>query len=81
MTFTWDPPEKKNQNGVIVNYTACLSHSQNEPCFQTFVTNESKWLVANLNALTKYYVRIRASTKVGHGNYSKSKVFMTNERK
>ena len=66
----------------MVSYAACVSHSENGPCFQTFsVTNERKWLVGNLNALTKYYVRVLASTKVGHGNYSKSKVFMTNERK
>ena len=28
-------------------------------------------VIRNLNASTKYYVRVLASTKVGRGNYSK----------
>ena len=29
-------------------------------------------VITNLNASTKYYVRVLASTKVGRGNYSNS---------
>jgi hypothetical protein len=79
--FAWDPPDTIKQNGVIISYTACVSHSENEPCFQTFITSETKWFVGNLNPSTKYYVRVLASTKAGGGNYSESKGFFTNGRK
>ncbi|CAB3981683.1 Receptor-type tyrosine- phosphatase delta, partial [Paramuricea clavata] len=78
LSFAWDPPHTTKQNGVIVSYTACVSHSGNGPCFQTFTTSENKWLVIDLNPLTKYYVRVLASTKVGHGNYSEGVGFFTN---
>ncbi|CAB4018844.1 tyrosine- phosphatase Lar isoform X1, partial [Paramuricea clavata] len=78
LSVIWDPPEKAKQNGVIVSYTACVSHSENGLCFQTFITRGREWLVGNLNSSTKYYVRVLASTKVGHGNYSESKGFFTN---
>ena len=35
----------------------------------------------NLNASTKYHVRVLATTKTGDGNYSESKGFFTNGRK
>ena len=35
-------------------------------------------IIGNLNASTKYYVRVLASTKVGRGNYSESKGKFTN---
>ena len=38
-------------------------------------------VIGNLNASTKYYVRVLASTKVGPGNYSKSTGRFTNESK
>ncbi|CAB4010486.1 Down syndrome cell adhesion molecule Dscam2, partial [Paramuricea clavata] len=38
LSFTWDPPEKDKQNGFIISYTACVSYSANDPCFQTFIT-------------------------------------------
>ena len=75
----WHPPEKSRRNGVIASYTACISHFENGPCFRTLTTSERDWVVGNLNALTLYYVRVLASTKVGPGNYSKSKGFFTNE--
>ena len=81
LSFAWDPPDTNKQNGVIISYTACVSHSENGPCFQIFITNERKWLVGDLNPSTKYYVRVLASTKVGHGNYSESKGFFTNGSK
>ena len=81
LSFTWDPPEKDKQNGVIISYTACVSHSENGHCFQIFTTNKREWVVRHLTASTKYYVRILASTKVGHGNYSESRGFFTNGSK
>jgi hypothetical protein len=81
LSFAWDPPDTTKQNGVIISYTACVSHSENGSCFQTFTTSERKWLVINLNPLTKYYVRVLASTKVGHGSYSESKGFFTSGSK
>jgi hypothetical protein len=81
LSFTWDPPEKDKQNGVIISYTACVSHSENGRCFQTFTTNKREWVVRHLTAPTKYYVRILASTKIGHGNYSESRGFLTNGSK
>jgi hypothetical protein len=81
LSFLWHPPQKTKQNGVIISYTACVSRSQNGPCFQKFVTSEREWLVGNLNTSTKYYVRVLASTKVGHGPYSTSEGYFTNGRK
>ncbi len=77
LSFTWDPPEKTKQNGVIINYTVCVSYSEDGRCFQTFISSKREWLVRNLNASTKYYVRALASTKVGHGSYGESKEFFS----
>ena len=81
MFFIWDPPGKTKQNGIIISYTACVSHSENGPCFQTFITSKREWLVGNFNESTKYYVRVLASTKAGHGNFSENKRFFTNGSK
>ena len=81
LSFTWDPPEKDKQNGVIISYTACVSHSENGPCLEIFITSKREWLVRNLNASTKYYVRVLASNKAGSSVYSGSKGFFTNGSK
>ena len=81
LSLAWDPPETTKQNGVIISFTACVSHSENGPYFQTFTTGKREWLVESLKASTKYYVRVFASTKVGHGDYSESKAFFTNASK
>ena len=79
--FTWHAPEKSKQNGVIISYSTCVSHSENGQCFQTFTTSERKLLVRNLNASTEYFIRVLASTKVGRGNYGESKGVFTNGSK
>ena len=81
LSFTWDPPEKDKQNGVIITYTACVSHSENGPCLEIFTTSKREWIVRNLNALTKYYVRVLAINKAGSSVYSGSKGFFTNGSK
>lgn len=81
LSFAWDPPETTKQNGVIIGYTACLSHSENGSCFQNVSRSEREWFVENLHSSTKYYIRVMASTKIGHGNYSESKMFYTDESK
>ena len=84
LTFAWDPPLKFQQNDVITSYTACVSYSENGPCFKTYtthITTEREWLVRNLNSSTKYYVRVLASIKSGSGFYSQSKGFFTNSSK
>ena len=81
LSFAWDLPEASKQNGVITNCTACVSRSENGPCIKTFITSERKWEVKNLNADTIYYIRVFASTKVGHGNYSKSRRIFTDPSK
>ncbi|XP_028405442.1 uncharacterized protein LOC114528043 [Dendronephthya gigantea] len=78
LTFVWDPPKQRKENGVILSYTACASESEDGPCFQTFVRATRKWDVRNLNASTKYYIRVLASNEGGDGNYSESKGFLTN---
>jgi hypothetical protein len=81
LSVTWKPPEKDKRNGMIVNYTVCISHEECKPCFEKHTTEEKMLVIDNLNVSTKYYVRVLASTKVGSGNYSKSKGKFTNESK
>ena len=50
----------------------CISHEENKPCFEKYTIKEKVIVIGNLNAATKYYVRVFASTKVGPGNYSES---------
>ncbi|XP_028402297.1 uncharacterized protein LOC114525264 [Dendronephthya gigantea] len=78
LSVTWDPPEEEKRNGVIISYTVCVLQSRNEPCLQTFTMGARKWVISNLNPLTKYYVRVLAITSVGQGSYSKSKEAFTN---
>ena len=78
LSLAWDAPETSKQNGVITNYTGCISDSENGSCFQTVTANKREWFLTSLKASTKYYVRILASTKVGNGNYSANREFFTN---
>jgi hypothetical protein len=81
LSVTWEPPEKDKRNGMIVIYTVCISHEESKLCFKEQTTKENMLVIASLNASTKYYVRVLASTKVGPGNYSESKGKFTNESK
>jgi hypothetical protein len=78
LSVTWDLPEKDKRNGMIVNYTVCISHEESEPCFKEQTTKENMLVIASLNASTKYYVRVFASTNVGPGPYSESEGKRTN---
>jgi hypothetical protein len=78
LSVTWKPPEKNKRNGMIVSYTVCISHEESKLCFKEQTTKEKMLVIASLNASTKYYVRVLASTKVGPGNYSESKGKFTN---
>ena len=79
--MTWEPPEKDKRNGMIVNYTVCISHEESQPCFKEYTTKEQTLVISNLNVSTKYYVRVLASTKVGRGIYSESEGKFTNGSK
>ena len=81
LSLTWDAPEKSGDNDRIISYTVCVSHSANEHCFKKYVTSDRELIVRNLNASTKYYVRVLASTKAGSSVYSKAKGFFTNGSK
>ena len=83
LSVTWEPPEEDKRNGEIVNYTVCISHEKDNPCFEEYTTKNmiTVIVIRNLNASTKYYVRVLASTKVGRGIYSKSIGKFTNEGK
>ena len=81
LSVTWEPPEKNKRNGMIVNYTVCISHKESKLCFKEQTTKEKMLVIASLNVSTKYYVRVLASTKVGPGNFSESKGKFTNESK
>ncbi|XP_028402632.1 uncharacterized protein LOC114525467 [Dendronephthya gigantea] len=78
LSVTWDPPEEEKRNGVIVNYIVCISHEETKPCFKQHTTEKMMLVIDSLNASTKYFVRVLASTKVGRGNYSKSQGIFTN---
>ena len=81
LSVTWEPPEENQRNGEIVNYTVCISHEENKPCIEEYTIEEKMIVIENLNASTKYYVRVLASTKVGPGNYSESARKFTNAGK
>ena len=81
LSVTWEPPEKDKRNGMIVNYTVCISHEESQPCFNEYTTKKKMLVISNLNVSTKYYVCVLASTKVGRGNYSESKGKFTNGSK
>jgi hypothetical protein len=82
LSFAWDPPDTTKQNGVIIGYRACFSYFENGRCYLTYHTWGRTWVVVyNLRPLTRYYVRVLASTKAGHGNYSESREFFTSESK
>ena len=81
LSVTWEPPENDKRNGIIVNYTVCISHEENKLCFKEQTTKEKMLVIGSLIDSTKYYVRVLASTKVGSGPYSKSKGKFTNGSK
>ncbi|CAB4004153.1 Receptor-type tyrosine- phosphatase delta, partial [Paramuricea clavata] len=78
LSVTWEPPEKDKRNGIIVNYTVCISHEESKPCFEEQNTKDMMLVIASLIDSTKYYVRVLASTKVGRGPYSESRGKFTN---
>ena len=81
LSVTWQPPEEKKRNGVIVNYTVCISHEVTTHCFKEHTTHKKMLVIDNLNASTKYFIHVLASTKVGRGNYSDSEKTFTNGSK
>ena len=81
LSVTWETPEESQRNGEIVNYTVCISHEGKKPCFEEHTIEEKMIVIENLNASTKYYVRVLASTKVGPGNYSECARKFTNAGK
>ena len=50
----------------------CILHEENRPCFEEYTIKEKRMVIGNLNASTKYYVRVVASTKDGPGHYSEN---------
>ena len=81
LSVTWEPPERNKTNGIIVNYTVCISHEESKPCFKEQTTKEKMLVIGSLNDSTKYYVRVLASTKIGRGPYGESKGKFTNGSK
>ena len=81
LSVTWEPPEKDKRNGEIINYTVCVSHEENKPCFIERTTNKNALTINKLSVSTKYYVRVLASTKVGPGQYSEHVEKFTNASK
>ena len=79
--ISWKAPEVERQNGVITNFTVCLSHHKDGVCFKEYVTNSYELLINNLSFSTKYFVRVLATTRAGSGNYSQSQEALTNGRK
>ena len=77
LSVRWQPPEEDKRNGEIVNYTVCISQEK-KPCFKEYTTTRMDKVIEDLNATTKYYIRVLASTKVGRGNYSEIKGKFTN---
>ena len=81
LSASWKEPAKDKQNGVIKNYTVCISQSKDGPCFQEHTTIDKTLIIDKLKSSTKYFVRVLASTKVGSGNFSESKARFTNASK
>ena len=81
LSVTWEPPEKDKRNGIIVNYTVCISYDESKLCFKEQTTKENTSIVGNLSDSTMYYVGVRASTNVGPGPYSESEKERTNGSK
>ena len=59
----------------------CVSHEEKRTCIRENTTDEKSFVSRNLNASTKYYVSVLASTRVGRGNYSESVEKFTNGSK
>ena len=70
LSVSWKEPDEDKKNGIITNYTVCISHFKAGPCFKSYTTSRQNMIVANLNSSTKYSVRVLARTRVGSGNFS-----------
>ena len=81
LSASWIEPEKDKQNGVITNYTVCISKDKDGHCSQILTTVDRDFTIINLDDCTKYFVRVLASTKAGNGNFSESKAKFTNASK
>lgn len=78
LTFTWEPPKNKGQHSVKFNYTTCLSKTENGVCFLTFKSMNREWTVQDLNASTKYFIKILANGTMGQDFHGESAGFYTN---
>ena len=75
---TWELPAEDKSNGDIVSYTVCISRKETQPCFEEYTTKKKMLVIGNLNASTKYNVRVLVNTNIGRVSYSKSKAKFTN---
>ena len=78
---SWKEPDEDKKNGIITNYTVCISRFEAGECFEEYITGGKSLIIANLNYTTKYFVRVRASTKAGSGHFSGSQHQFTNGSK
>ena len=81
LSASWKEPAKDKQNGIIKNYTVCISQYKDGSCFQIHTTIDKTLIIDKLKSSTKYFVRVLASTNVGSGNFSESKARFTNASK
>ena len=81
LDVSWEEPDEDKRNGIITNYTVCISHFKVGPCFKYYTTSRKSIIIANLNSCTKYSVRVLVSTRFGRENFSLNLERFTNGSK
>ena len=71
----WAPPPRSSRNGVITNYTVCLS-TPGLPN-RTIITSSRRAVFNSLMSNAMYSVRVAAHTSAGIGPFSNTSVVNT----
>ena len=69
LNVTWQPP--LNTDNAVAHYLICYRTSKSQKCRTQLVEGHARSaILENLNASTEYFIRVRAVTCKGPGNYS-----------
>ena len=79
LEISWDPPPLEHRNGIITDYIIKYKSKGGQNRYAPVDGTKTSFVLRNLKKFTKYFVWVRANTKVGRGPFTDKYIFSTAE--
>lgn len=79
LEISWDPPPLEHRNGIITDYMIKYKAKGGQNQFVNVDGAKTSFVIHSLKKFTRYFVWIRANTKIGRGPFTDKKTFSTAE--